>query len=154
MGVITFPAKATDQFVLLTDTMMDLATEFPSLRKTVLAQWALESGWGTSDLAQKHFNYAGMKWRDGMYTVADPIMYNAHDGRVKYCKFANNFKFIEGYWRRLDLINAYDGWRDAATRSPDSFMGYIGPIWLGLSKEQNREYVKKVMDIRRNSFGE
>lgn len=154
MGIITFPKNATDQFCYLCDAVMELDTEFPDLRKTVLAQWALESGWGTSDLARKHFNYAGMKWREGMASVATPVVYTAHDGKTKYCKFDNNYRFIEGYWRRLDLINAYDGWRDAATKSPLHFINYIGPIWLGMSPQHNQQYVRKILAIRDLSFGE
>ncbi|MCB1921749.1 MAG: glucosaminidase domain-containing protein [Candidatus Competibacteraceae bacterium] len=34
--------------------------------KTVrLAQWALESGYGSSELAQKHYNFAGLKFGSG-----------------------------------------------------------------------------------------
>lgn len=151
---MNLPKNATAQFVLLVDRVQEHPTEFPELRNTVLAQWALESGWGTSDLARKHFNYAGMKWRDGMYTVAKPVSYLAHDGRTKYCHFENNAMFIEGYWRRLDLINAYDGWRERATKSANHFINFIGPIWLGLTPEKNQEYVRKVLAIRDQAFGE
>lgn len=154
MGDLSLPMTATHEFVRLVDTTLELDMEFPHLKRTVLAQWALESGWGTSDLAKKHFNYAGMKWREGMYTVAEPVIYNACDGKTKYCKFKDNYKFIEGYWRRLDLINAYDGWREAATVSADKFVNFIGPIWLGLTKEQNQQYVRKILTIREARFGE
>lgn len=48
------------------ETQMNLALDAQSLTgvdyRVVLAQWALETGWGGSTLAQKHNNLAGIKF--------------------------------------------------------------------------------------------
>lgn len=152
MGM-SLPLKTSKQFLNLIEVSERLPGEFPHLRTTVLAQMALESGWGTSDLAKNHLNYAGMKWREIMNRYAVPVSYAAHDGRTRYCKFNSNLDFWNGYWHRLDAMSAYDGWRDH-TATGDDFIAFIGPIWVGLTEAaRNQEYVQKVRDVRARNFG-
>lgn len=145
------PLKTTKAFVELIKHAEDTPGEFPQLASTVLAQMALESGWGTSGLASQYFNYAGMKWREMMSRHATPVLYKAWDGPTKYCKFKNNSEFWNGYWHRLDAHTSYDGWREH-TKTGDDFIRFVGPIWLGMSREHNAEYVEKVRDIRARHF--
>ena len=119
------------------------AVEFPHLRGVVLAQWALECGYGKTVLAEQHLNFAGMKWRELMRPYAVPVSYEAHDGRTDYCKFPSLDKFIEGYWARLDLVSAYAGWREH-TGSPEDFIGFIAEIWA-----PKQSYETKVMQLYR-----
>lgn len=37
---------------------------YATLKSVTTAQWALESGRGTSDLAVNHLNFGGLKWRE------------------------------------------------------------------------------------------
>jgi N-acetylmuramoyl-L-alanine amidase len=54
---------------LFTELVKDYALaiiEFEHLKPVTLAQWMLESGRGSSNLAAKHLNFAGLKWREEM----------------------------------------------------------------------------------------
>jgi N-acetylmuramoyl-L-alanine amidase len=61
--------------------------EFPGLKAITLASWILESGWGSSELAELHNNFAGMKYRPDIKKYAKKIKYTAHDGEDFYCYF-------------------------------------------------------------------
>jgi N-acetylmuramoyl-L-alanine amidase len=139
-----FPATATDGFKTLAALYAVTETEFPHLKGVTLAQWALESGWGTSNLARQHRNFAGMKWRkaDAQFGNAQP--YTAHDGRTEYTHYNRNIDFIRAYWNRLDGVSAYKGWRDHVG-SPEDFISFVGPIWVGRGIDPN--YVKRVLYI-------
>ncbi|WP_157089530.1 N-acetylmuramoyl-L-alanine amidase [Bosea sp. WAO] len=114
--------------------------EFPDLKAVSLASWIVESGWGKSDLADKHNNFAGMKYRDEIKKYASKISYNAHDGVDIYCKFETFEKFIKGYWAFLDR-KPYDGWRKRAG-SAEEFIGFVGPIWAA-----DEKYSQKVINL-------
>ena len=120
------------------------AIEFPQLKGITFAQWALESGRGTSALARQHLNFAGMKWRWYMSGVATKVWYEAHDGGEFYCKFATLEDFIAGYWLRLDRNEAYNGWR-RKVGSPEGFFNFIADIWAPPSGNPN--YKPKVLAI-------
>lgn len=149
----SLPRTATPAFADLCDYIRhgEYATPVPlgpGVAETICAQFAQESGWGTSRLARDHRNYAGMKWRDGMRRWATRIVYSAHDGRTAYCHFRSHAEFVAGYFQRLDLMDAYDGWRGAAARGGDQFINHIGPPWLGMTPADNQQYVRKVLAIR------
>lgn len=116
------------------------------LREIMLAQWAVESGWGNSRLAYDYNNYAGMKWRDFMKPHAHKKWYKANDGGAFYCAFATEADFIRGYVHRLDKHPSYVGWRDAS-KTPEGFINFVGPIWVGLDAKRNAEYVRKVLRV-------
>lgn len=99
--------------------------EFNNLKEITIAQWMLESGRGSSKLAQEHNNFAGLKWRDEMKSSpgASEISYEAHDGETGYCKFDSIESFIKGYWHFLDR-NVYDGWKWKAN-SPKDYLRFI-----------------------------
>jgi N-acetylmuramoyl-L-alanine amidase len=96
----------------------------PTLRAVTFAQWMLESGRGSSALAQQHYNFGGLKWRPEMAGLAKPVAYAAHDGADKYCKFATLSNFINGYWRFLQRA-PYSGWEEHAD-DPEDFIRFIG----------------------------
>jgi hypothetical protein len=135
------PPHHADVFWALAQHYMAKTVEFPHLKAVTLAQWALESGYGKSNLASQHLNFAGMKWREVMRPFATSVAYQAHDGLTDYCKFANNDKFIEGFWARLDLMSPYNGWRNH-TATPEAFIGFIAEIW---APKQN--YRNKVLEV-------
>jgi N-acetylmuramoyl-L-alanine amidase len=101
--------------------------EFPFLKAVTLAQWLLESGRGESALARDHFNFAGLKWRTEMAGHAEPVSYDAHDGRCDYCAFASPEAFIRGYWRFMER-KPYEGWKDQS-RDAASYLGAIIPTY-------------------------
>ncbi len=77
----------------------------PALRPVTLAQWILESGRGTSELARLHYNFAGLKWREEMTGYATKIRYVAHDGPDDYCAFTSPDAFIQGTGGSLDAAS-------------------------------------------------
>lgn len=143
------PDNTDPGFIELIEVYQATDIEFPQLKAISLAQWALESGWGLSDLAQQCDNYAGMKWRSVMRPYGTPRAYTDWQGKEDpYVKFRDKAAFIEGYWDRFDLISAYDGWRDH-TDTPDKWIEFIGPIWLGMSTVHNKKYINKVKQLYR-----
>lgn len=95
----------------------------PGLRALTLAQWILESGRGTSALAQQHANFGGLKWREEMEGYATPVTYGAHDGVDTYCAFTNVQAFIQGYWRFIGR-SVYAGW-EAFSNDPFGYIGFL-----------------------------
>ena len=132
----------------ITDTLWDqlraaysrARIEFPHLKPITFSQWALESGHGTSELAQKHLNFGGMMFRDFLKNIAEPAPYKGRE----YCKFARIEDFFTGYWLRFDKMTDYKGWRDH-TQTQDSYLGFIGPIYA--PPEENPNYIPKIMSI-------
>ena len=106
-----------------------------------LAQWALESGWGTSGLAVMHNNFAGLKWRPEMEGSATRVQYGAHDGTDHYCAFASVPAFIAGYWRFI-ARPVYAGWQAYAT-DPAGFVGFL----KSRGYAGDPDYVSKVLSI-------
>lgn len=143
------PDNADPGFIELIEVYQVTDIEFPHLKAMSLAQWALESGWGLSDLAQQCDNYAGMKWGTAMKDYGKPRPYVDWQGKEDpYVKFFNKGAFIEGYWARYDLISAYDGWRDHVDTA-DKWIEFVGPIWVGMSPLHNKKYVNNVKRIYR-----
>ncbi|MBO9622249.1 MAG: N-acetylmuramoyl-L-alanine amidase [Sphingomonas sp.] len=100
---------------------------YPHLKPVTLAQWLLESGRGTSDLAKLHYNFGGLKWRPEMGLFATRVLYNAHDGQDAYCKFATLENFIAGYWAFIGRA-PYSGW-ETHVATPADYIRFIGPIY-------------------------
>lgn len=85
-----------------------------SLKIATIAQWILESGRGKSDLAKKHYNFGGIKYRDRMKNFANPVEYKASDGWDVYCEFESVENFIAGYWHFIDS-KIYADWEQYAS---------------------------------------
>lgn len=117
------------------------------LIQITLAQWALESGWGKSGLAQDHNNFAGLKWRpERVGDIATAVDYTAHDGRTQYCKFNTVRDFITGYWNFIDR-GPYDGWR-RYLMDPEGFIRHL--VKCGYCPDNG--YVEKVLHIMNNDL--
>lgn len=119
----------------------EASIEAPALRAITLAQWALESGWGTSRLATEHANFAGLKWRPEMEGLAKPVQYQAHDGLDTYCAFASVAAFIAGYWRFVNR-SPYKGWQVFAS-DPEGYIRFLH----GRGYAQDAAYPGKVMAL-------
>lgn len=120
-----------------------------SLKSIALAQWAEESGWGTSPLSAEHFNFAGMKALSEVGPIleqlsAQKVWYEAHDGFDWYLRFGRLEDFITGYFMFLDR-SPYRGWREAAQRSPHDFIRFIGRVW----SNGNPGYADRIISIER-----
>lgn len=133
----TKPDYFSEEFWELLLAYGRMEIEFPNLRGISFAQWALETGYGKGDqnrlnsdvLPRIHKNFAGMKYRSEMAAYATPVDYTDWQGKTaKYCHFSSYEAFIEAYWKRLDVLDAYEGWRDH-TATADDFIDFIGPIW-------------------------
>lgn len=114
----------------------------PALKRATLAQWMLESGRGSSKLAKKHFNFAGMKFRARMAGICEGIDYRGGDGDLTtYCKFSGVEKFVEGYWHFI-ASGPYDGWQDFGNDSA----GYIRHLFKH-SYAADPDYIRKVLAL-------
>ena len=125
----------------LAQTYAATAIEFPHLRAVSLAQWLIESGRATSDLAIHHYNFGGLKWRPEMKAFAAPVEYEANDGPALYCRFESLEKFIAGYWAFLER-SPYAGWR-SNNATPADFIRFIGPIYC----PPNKKYADDVLNL-------
>ncbi|MBY5835623.1 N-acetylmuramoyl-L-alanine amidase (plasmid) [Rhizobium leguminosarum] len=110
-----------------------------------LAQWILESGRGSSQLARQHLNFGGLKFRERMVGFAQPVDYRGSDGEMTtYCKFSSIDEFIKGYWHFIDS-GPYTEWRNNCG-SPEEYVAYLKSV--GYAADPN--YVTKVKAL----FGE
>lgn len=114
--------KYTDQFKQLLTEYSNFDTPYP-LKVATLAQWILESGRGISELAEKHLNFGGLKYRDRVKDFATPIEYNACDGKGIYCKFASIDMFLKGYWQFIKS-GPYTGWEEFSA-DPEGYLEHI-----------------------------
>ena len=130
----------TDQFRQLVASYIESHSEFPNLVPITVAQWTLESGYGQSDLATRHHNYAGLKFRGDLGGIATPVSYNAIDGADTYSSFKSNVDFITGYWRFINRP-PYAGWRNHTSSGTD-FINFIGPIYT-----PTQLYAEKVIEL-------
>lgn len=143
------PATAGTNFQGLVRAYAATEIEFPILKPITLAQWAIESGWGSSPLAKQNRNYAGMKWRRYMADFkATRVDYTAWDGKAPegYGSFTDDFDFIDAFWARFDEISAYRGWRNH-TDTEDAFMAFIGPKWVGGDRKAQFRYLDHIGKI-------
>ena len=100
---------------------------YPHLKAVTLAQWMLESGRASSELAKQHYNFGGLKWRPQMTMYARKVKYNAHDGEDFYCKFATLEQFIGGYWVFINRP-PYSGW-ESHVATAEEYIRFVGPIY-------------------------
>lgn len=127
----------------------DLIAEYRSDRNVTdelkiasLAQWIQESGRGSSQLAQQHMNFGGLKYRERMKGYAQPVDYTGTDGEeTTYCKFGSVQEFIRGYWRFISS-GPYEEWQKYRSK-PDGYIDYISNH--GYSADRN--YPKAVKSL-------
>lgn len=114
--------------------------KYPHLKPVTVAQWALESGRGSSKLATDHLNFGGLKWRKEMQGYATKVWYEAHDGGEYYCNFMSFEAFIKGYWKFIERP-PYIGW-ESHTATEEDYIEFIGPIYC-----PRPDYVEKVLNL-------
>ncbi len=129
-------------FLALVEAYAAASVAHPGLKTVTTAQWALESDWGRSRLAEMHYNFAGIEWASTMAGLAAPVDYKKQDGTsAVYCRFLTLDDFIKGYWARLERDPRFAGWQ-AETGSPEAFLEFVAPRW-----RPSPEYVRSVANI-------
>ena len=131
----------SNSFEELAKIYANSSVEFEHLKAVTLAMMMLESGRGSSDLARKHNNFGGLKYRPEMAKYAKKVRYNASDGIDFYCEFESPEAFIKGFWAVLDR-SPYAGWRTKA-RTQRAFLEFIAPIYCPF----NSDYTASVMRL-------
>lgn len=117
----------TRSFEELVQVFLNHGSDFNDIHSACIAQFILETGRGTSELAVVHNNYAGMKWRKELKGVASKELVDAPSETAYFCSFESLHDFVEGYWLFLDR-SPYDGW-EKHTSDPEEFIDFVGPIW-------------------------
>lgn len=126
----------------LVETYAECEMPAPGLRLVTLAQWAHESNWGTSELAIRHNNFGGIKYRDRMAGHASPVRYAGRlDGLQTYCRFQDVDTFIRGYWHFIQS-GSYRGWQ----RFEDRPMAFIAHL-KARGYAEDPQYVEKIAHI-------
>jgi hypothetical protein len=131
----------TSLFEALVEIYKAKSVKFPKLKGVTLAQWALESGWGSSKLSKHYFNFAGLKFRPEMSKYAMSVEYTAHDGVDQYCRFCNIDAFIDGYWGFI-ARPPYRGF-DKYSEDPKGYIEFLKSC--GYASDPN--YVDKVLRV-------
>lgn len=130
----------TTAFRDLVKTFLQHGSEYPQINAACIAQFILETGRGQSELAKVHKNYAGMKWRNELSSVAKKVRVHAPSETAYFCSFETLGKFVEGYRIFLDR-SPYEGW-EQHTADPEEFINFIAPIWA-----TDPSYGEKLKDL-------
>lgn len=107
--------------------VLSALTPYPHLRTAIIAQAALESGWGTTKLFTSHGNPFGMHYHDFLSDIAKCVSYDACDGKGDYAQFASPEAALEGYWRWFKHLDHYKGFEVAANKTALDWLSFIGP---------------------------
>ena len=103
-----------------------------------------------SELATNHLNFWGLKWREEMAGIAQPVVYSAHDGAELYCKFKSYQDAASGYESFINR-KPYQGY-DKRLTDVCCYLAFIGPIFCppGYSERKIKEwgmtYHEKIID--------
>jgi len=132
--------KYTQKFFQLISAYLSHDVGFKGIAAASVAQFILESGRGSSELAREFNNFAGMKWRPEMEGYATRVLVDAPSETAYFCSFGDVEEFVKGYWRFLDRP-PYDGWEEHAT-DPFEFIDFIAETWAA-----DPAYAEKLKDL-------
>lgn len=130
----------SEKFIALISKLLNRNRDYRNIHSACIAQFILESGRGTSELARDHNNFAGIKWRPELAGLAEKKLIEAPSETAYFCSFASIDDFIEGYWTFLER-RPYEGW-EAHTSDPYSFIDFIAPKWA-----TDPAYSEKLKDL-------
>ncbi len=140
-------SEYSEKFRLLIQMYREADIGSPNLKSITLAQWINESARGKSELAEKHNNFAGLKWRACMKNWAHSATYTDSIGETdQYCSFPSLAHFLFGYWVFLGR-DVYEGW-EVYREDPVEFMRYIGERF-----NPNLGYSDRVIDLLSEAKG-
>jgi Bax protein len=141
----TYPedAKAIDILLLRVDII-------PSAM--VLAQAAIESGWGTSRFAEEAYNLFG-QW---CYTPGCGIVpaRRAEGAKHEVKKFNSVEESLTAYYRNINTHNAYRAWRQLRAQlrdDPQQFTGNTMVAELGQYSQRGNVYVDELRKVIRSN---
>ena len=141
----TYPedAKAIDILLLRVDTIP------PAM---VLAQAAIESGWGTSRFAEEAHNLFG-HW---CYSEGCGIVPNKRPAGAKHevKKFNNVEESLTAYFNNINTHNAYRPWRQLRAQlrgTPDHFTGMAMVAELGKYSGRGSVYIDELRTLIRSN---
>ncbi|MBY3175365.1 hypothetical protein HFO61_07680 [Rhizobium leguminosarum] len=139
VGVPTASAPSTTAWQQLI-VALRASSQSPAQKIALLAQCIQESGRGSSALANRYLNFAGIKFKSRMQGYAEPVDYVASDGEDVYCKFASADAFLKGYWHFIES-GPYDGW-EAHKNDASGYIRHIAPKYA-----QNEHYRDSVIGL-------
>jgi N-acetylmuramoyl-L-alanine amidase len=101
---------------------------YPHLKAAIVAQAALECGWGETKLFTEHGNPFGMHYHEFLRPLgAVGVEYEAHDGKATYCQFATPAIAWDCYWAWFQHWQHYGDWQAAAKKTALDWLMHIGP---------------------------
>jgi len=120
----------------------------------ILAQWALESNWGKSKLAQHHKNFGGVKYREslvgqGFYTFTE---YEDWEGKKdRYFSLESEEEWVRLYFAFINR-SIYNGWKNhqdsgSAYMKFIALKGYCGSMAGFSPDEVPNAYASKIEAI-------
>ena len=121
-------AQATADFKRLVSEFSPPHEKLEGLEVVLAAQWALESDWGRSALAEQHFNFAGIPWLDALDDVAVKVPHPNVPEKGDFCRFLSFETFVKGYGMRLENDSSMSGWRDHS-KTPEAFIKFLAERW-------------------------
>lgn len=111
------------------------------IKEARLAQWILESGRGTSELAIKHFNFGGFKWRSEMSLYGQSVLIKvpSEDLPQAFVDFNSIQDFIDGaqaFMKRAPYVPTK--WE--LTTTAEQYISAIGKVYA-----TDPNYISKVV---------
>jgi hypothetical protein len=108
-----------------------------------LAQWILESNRGKSDLAVKHLNFGGFKWRPELSPYGESVLIKvpSETQAVTFTKFNSVKDFVlgsEAFMKRAPYVKTK--WELSST--PEDYIERIGPVYA-----TDPKYIVKVKSV-------
>ncbi len=137
--------ESTELFKKLVSTLKVTNVIPPHLKAICLAQWIVESQYAQSALALNQKNFAGLKWRAELKTLAVPVFVKtpSEPNGEEWCHFENLYDFIKGYWTFLHRSN-YPRIEDASRWNDLEFLEYI----YSCGYASDPKYLEKVKSKR------
>lgn len=117
---------ATNEFMTLVGAIGANSSELAPVQAGVVAQWALESNWGRSELALFHYNFVGLRWNDTIEAYATKVQHPTAPEKGDFGRFLSPTHFVDGYLAELDARKP--GWRNHLGSSRE-FIEHIGDGW-------------------------
>ena len=124
-------SKYSKALLALVQKYKNTEIEFPDFKAVTIAMWLLESGRGSSKLAENHRNFGGIKYDSIIKDLCKRINYKSS----YYCEFENLDDFIKGFWGFLEQDD-FKGWKEQGTAL--QFLSHIAPSWSDSNKYESK----------------
>jgi flagellum-specific peptidoglycan hydrolase FlgJ/N-acetylmuramoyl-L-alanine amidase len=146
-GGIVDPAKltqngATAVFLKVAGPLLADRAQLAPAQPVLVAQWALETNWGRSDLAVAHFNFAGVGWSNSLAGHAVAVPHPTDPARGQFCRFLSPEAFVAAVEHIITQTPEFEGWQDYLA-DHEKFASFLGRIW----RPADGSYADKVRAI-------